>query len=264
MRSCTVMLVTALLGGAFLFASGLTPKERMELVRGLTAEYANTKVPLPRGKKGLRLNADGKVDEQSLQREITQFGTASAPSTLVQITAVEIQDKQIVFEINGGGKKKTKWYEHVEVGMGSTTQPIGQQGNKTPTGSSISLVFPKKIEDLTVADVKNYLAPVLDFNPSSPILAVSRPIPPKFHEAIQEKKAEVGMDREMVIAALGQPQRKVREESEDGVEQEDWIYGTPPMRVTFVTFEGDEVVEVQDYEGGIGGAVQSSTDPVPR
>jgi hypothetical protein len=264
MRTVGFYFLASLMAVSSLSASGLKPEARMELIRSLTAEYANLKVPLPRGKKGVSLSADGRVDEQSLKHEITQFGTAVAPNTLVQITAINIQDKEIVFEINGGGTKKTKWYDHVQVGMGSTTQPINQQDTKAPTGSAVTLVFPKKIEELTVADVKNYLAPVLDFNPSSPIQAMSRPVPPKFQEAIQAKLAQVGMDRDMVIAALGPPQRKVREQSKDGVEQEDWIYGTPPMRTTFVTFEGDEVVKVQNYEGGIGGNVQTSADPVPR
>lgn len=261
--SIAITLLAGIVLPLLSFASGLKPAARMELVRGLTAEYASLKVPLPRGKKGLVLFADETIDEQSLQHEITQNGTASAPNMLVQITAVDIQDKEIVLEINGGGKKKTKWYQHVEVGMGSGTHPVSQQDSQTPTGSSISLIFPKKIETLSVADVKNYLDPVLDFNPTTPIQANSRPIPPQFQQAIQNKKAVAGMDRDMVIAALGQPQRKVRE-TKDGVEQEDWIYGTPPLRVTFVTFEGDEVVNVQEYAGGIGGQVQSSSEAPPR
>ena len=62
------------------------------------------------------------------------------------------------------------------------------------------------------------------------------------------------------------PLRKVREDK-DGVEREDWIYGSPPLKMTFVSFEEDEVVEVKDYEGGIGGAVQVSSDaddPIPH
>jgi hypothetical protein len=37
----------------------------------------------------------------------------------------------------------------------------------------------------------------------------------------------------------------VREERE-GVEQEDWIYGSPP-HVLFVTFDGDSVIKVEQY-----------------
>jgi hypothetical protein len=67
----------------------------------------------------------------------------------------------------------------------------------------------------------------------------------------------------MVMAALGPPDRKVREER-DGTEQEDWIYGSPPLKVTFVTFEEDKVVDVQEYAGGARGeTVPYPTEP-PR
>src|SRR5665811_2585517 len=127
-------------------------------IRDSTAEYASLKVPLPRGKKGLLLSSDGKIDEQSLKREIVQNGTAFAQNVLVQITEVDIESKAIVLEINGGGKKKTKWYDHVEVGVGNTTQPINQN-TQTPTGSSITLQFPQKIEGLSVEEIKNYMGP---------------------------------------------------------------------------------------------------------
>ena len=232
----------------------------MDILRSLTAEYATLKVRLPRGNKGLMLNAAGQVDQESLTHEITQYGTALSPNVLVQITRVDFQDKAIFFEINGGGKRKSKWYDHVEVGMGTTTQPINQSPTKTPTGSSITLVFPQKLQDLTVAQLKDYLSPVLDFNPVNPMQAMTRPIPPQFQEAVKAKKAAVGMDRDMVLTAMGPPQRKVRE-TKDGVEQEDWIYGTPPLKLVFVTFEEDQVVSVQEYAGGIGGSIQQSTDP---
>ena len=32
----------------------------------------------------------------------------------------------------------------------------------------------------------------------------------------------------MVIAALGRPDRKVREQDSEGNDTEDWIYGRPP------------------------------------
>jgi len=244
-------------------ASDIQPQSRMAIVRGLTAEYATLKIPLPRGKKGLLLNANGQVDQEGLKREITQNGTAVQPNVLVQITQVEFQDKEIIFEINGGSKHKSKWYDHIEVGIGNNTQPINQQATATPTGSSISLIFPQKLQDMTVEEIKNSLSPVLDFDPTSPMHTVTRPIPLQFREAVQAKKAAVGMDQDTVLAAMGQPQRKVRE-TKDGVEQEDWIYGSPPFKVTFVTFEEDQVVNVKEYEGGIGGEVQPSSEQDPR
>ncbi len=235
----------------------------MEILRGLTAEYATLKAPLPRGEKGLRLGVDGKVDEESLKRESTQNGTALRPDGLVQITGIEFRDKEILFEINGGGKKKSKWYEHIEVGIGSGTHPVSSGQNAAPTGSSITLVFPRKLPNLTVEELKNHLGPVLDFNPTSPMQTLSRPIPPQFRKAIEEKRVEVGMDTEMVLVALGPPPRKIRE-TKEGVEQEDWIYGEPPQKVIFVTFEEEKVVDVHEYQGGVGGHTQPEAPAPPR
>jgi hypothetical protein len=62
------------------------------------------------------------------------------------------------------------------------------------------------------------------------------------------------MDRDQVLLALGKPVRKSRE-SKDGVDFEDWIYGTPPGRVTFVTFSGQKVVKIKDTYAGLGGSI---------
>ncbi|MBI3895564.1 MAG: hypothetical protein HY313_06505 [Acidobacteria bacterium] len=253
-RFCVIAALGFLATTAVLRAD-LNPESRMAILRKLTAEYATLKIPLPRGEKGLIMKSSGEVDEKSLKQEITQQGTAISPNVLVQITNIEFKGKKILFEINGGGKRKTKWYEHIEVGMVGSTYPIGTNPNKTnttPTGSTITLVLPGKVNTLTAEQVQQYLLPILDFNPVTPLQAIGRPVPPEFQEAIEAKRAVVGMDRDMVLAALGQPNRKVREEK-DGIEQEDWIYGMPPMKVIFVTFEGEEVVNVREYVGGVRG-----------
>jgi hypothetical protein len=254
-------------GGSFstLLGADLKAQSRVAILRELIAEFGTLRAPLPRGEKGLRLKASGEIDQESLVHEITQQGTAAAPSVLVQITQIVFKDKEILFEINGGGKKKTKWYEHIEIGMGSRTTPINtpNDGAATPIGSTITLIFPGKLPDMTVDEVKNYLGPVLDFEAVSPIQTITGPVPPEFQKAIENKEAVVGMNQDMVIAALGQPKQKVRE-TKDGVEQEDWIYGAPPLKVTFVTFEGDEVVNVQEYAGGVRGEVQEYPKEPPR
>ena len=55
------------------------------------------------------------------------------------------------------------------------------------------------------------------------------------------------MDREQVTAALGRPDRKVREAEPDGTETEDWIYFQRGLRAQFVTFENDVVVRIRQY-----------------
>jgi len=267
-RLARTITLVFLIGGAAsalpLWAADLKPKSRMEIMRGLIAEYATVKAPLPRGEKGLFLKADdAEIDQENLRKQITAEGTAVPPNVLIQITDIVFRDKEIAFEINGGGRKKTKWYEHVEVGTGYGTTPIARNDNRgTPTGSTVTLVFTKKLQDMTVAEVKEFLAPVLDFTPVTPMQAITAPVPPEFRAAIEEKRAAEGMDRDMVIAALGQPTRKVRE-TVDGVEQEDWIYGTPPLRTVFVRFEGEVVVSIEEHSGGVTGESQPPlmTDP---
>ena len=49
--------------------------------------------------------------------------------------------------------------------------------------------------------------------------------------------------------------KKATRETKEGVEYEDWIYGTPPGRVTFVTFVGAKVVKVKETYAGLGGSI---------
>lgn len=96
----------------------LREESRIWIIRGLQAEFATVRKPLPRGTKGLPLNSDGTVDEQELQRRTLGNGTAIRPGEVVQITKIEFRKSSIVFEINGGPKEKRKWYQGVQIGMG--------------------------------------------------------------------------------------------------------------------------------------------------
>ena len=72
-------------------------------------------------------------------------------------------------------------------------------------------------------------------------------LPPKVQEAIAEKRPDVGMDREEILAAMGRPDRKVRERDADGNDTEDWIYGHPPAKTIFVRFSGDKVIQIDQF-----------------
>jgi len=74
---------------------------------------------------------------------------------------------------------------------------------------------------------------------------------PEIQQAIKEKRAKEGMDREQVLLAMGRPVNKTRE-TKEGLELEDWIYGKPPGRITFVTFAGNKVVKVKESYAGLG------------
>ena len=105
------------------------------------------------------------------------------------------------------------------------------------------------------------LAPVLDFEKRSATEHYVETLPAPIQAAIKEKRAVEGMDKEQVTLALGRPRHKTRE-TNDGLETEDWIYGTPPGRVVFVTFDGPKVVKVKETYAGLGTAAPDL--PVPR
>jgi hypothetical protein len=225
---------------------GMDPKVRIEVIRGLLREVGVTKTPLPRGRKGVRVDGQGQLDQKAAQTEIHLNGVAMQAGMPAEITKIEFKANQVIFEVNGGAKSGKKWYQHIEIGMGVDTAPIGAQ--QTPTtafGSSIALDFGKALPNLTVPQVKTLLSGVLDFERHSPTVMYSPNVPPKVKEAIKNHKVMVGMDRDAVLSAKGSPDRRVRE-VRNGSEQEDWIYGTPP-HVLFVSFDGDQVASVKQY-----------------
>jgi len=223
----------------------ITRDARIGLIRGLMREIAVSKVPLPRGRKGIRVDPQGKIDQANADTELRNNGMAIKPGMPVEITKITFKSDEIVFEINGGGKKGKKWYQRIQVGVGGATQPIAPETPVLAYGSWITLIFPGKVPELTVPQVKQALASILDFERHSPTVLYSPSVPPEIKEAIKKHQVIVGMDRDAVLSSKGPPERKVRE-VRDGVEQEDWIYGLPP-HVLFVTFDGDKVVAVRQY-----------------
>jgi len=238
----------------------LTFAERVEITRGLTAEYATLKAPLPRSKKALEVRTDGTYDKQQWDAAGREYGPAARVGDLVQISKVAIEGDRLVLDINGGFRGGRKWYERIEVGVGGSTSPVGGRGNSSaPGGVTIALLFPKGVPALAAAEFKKMLAPVLDFEKHSATEQYMDSLPPEIQAAIKEKRAADGMDREQVLLALGRPRNKVRE-TLDGVETEDWIYGQPPGKITFVTFAGSKVVKVKETYAGLGGSV---AEPLP-
>ncbi len=240
-------LALALVTGAGLVSAKevLTRGSRVDLIRGLVKEVAVSKIELPRGKRGVYLNSQGKLDQAKAQSELRLNGAAIRPGMPVEITRITFKSDRIVFEINGGGKKGKKWYQRIEVGMGTTTRPIAPETPVLAYGSWVSLMLSDKGSEISVPQAKRMLSEVLDFERHSPTVLYSSSVPPKIKEAIKNHKVIVGMDRDAVLSAKGPPDRRIRE-VRDGAEQEDWIYGLPP-HVLFVTFGGDTVVAARQY-----------------
>ncbi len=231
----------------------ITPQTRMLLIRDLTAEQCFARRAFPMGHKGLEIK-HGVVtpNDAQLAQMIAENGLVAKPGDKVVISNVVIEEKAIVLEINGGLKKKEKWYQHVQVGMGGVmTTPGPAAKNLDAKGSAVTLYFDKYVPDLTGEQVRDMLAPVLDFKALSQAEAYEKTLPPKVQDAIKNHKVLVGMDRDMVIYAKGRPPRKIRDKDEKGQDYEEWIYGTPPEEVDFVRFQGQVVcrLEIMTVDG---------------
>jgi hypothetical protein len=224
----------------------LSKETRVDLIRGFDAELVYIRTSFPMGQKGLSIkNGIVSPNGDDLQRMLVLTGPALKPGDEARITAVVIKDDRIHFELNGGPVKKKKWYEHVQVAVGSGAAQAPQTDQTpNPRGTYVDLVFDRYVPDLTPEKFKELLRPALDFDAKSAVEAYLDTVPPKVKQAIENHQVLVGMNREMLIYSKGRPPRKIREKDGE-TEYEEWIYGEPPQDVDFVRMLGDEVVRVE-------------------
>lgn len=234
----------------------LSDEDKIELIRGLTAEMVTVKVFLPRSKKALKFEADGAYDKADWMEIGREYGPVARVGDLVRITKIDFDRDKIIFVINDGLNTKGKWYERIEGGMGGSGATVPLSGKQSRSaGTTVALVFPSRVPPLKPAEVKKLLAPLFDFEQRSATENYFDNLPPEIQEAIKAKRAEVGMDKDQVLLALGQPRDRVREIKDDGDEIEDWIYGLPPGKITFVSFSEGKVIKVKDTYAGLGGTI---------
>jgi len=241
-------------------ARKLTDEARVELIRGLSSEYATVKAYLPRSKKALKFQSDGIWDKSEWRDIGDEYGPVARVGDLVQITKVEIDSERIVLQINGGLNTRGKWYERIEGGVGGGTVPMTRDQSRS-AGTTLAVVYPGRIPPVKPAEIKKILAPILDFEKRSATENYFDTLPPEIQAAIKAKRAEIGMNRDQVKMAMGQPRDRIRQQN-DGLETEDWIYGYPPGRITFVTFANGKVTKVKDSYAGLGGS--TAPQPTPQ
>ena len=240
--------------------STLQETSKLELIRYVSGEFAKARKPIPGGKDGFTLFAEKPLDEQTLNRAVTQHGAAVNTGDNAQVTKLEFHEHTIVIDVNGGGRPRKNWRDHIQIGMGgapipqtSTTETNpngdpGPPGFQQGRGGTIFLQFAKNVPDLTPEQLKDLLAPFLDFSKvRSASVQWFDTLPPEMKKAITDRHAVVGMDREEVVAAMGKPDRKVRERDAQGNDTEDWIYGHPPEKTIFVHFTGEHVTGIKQY-----------------
>jgi hypothetical protein len=224
----------------------LDPKTRIELMRLMQAEQGFAMRPFPRGHKGLTLVANGKLEPagESYLKMTTDMGLSAKPGDRVVLTDVKIEHGKIIFDLNGGPDAKHRFMRHVQVGTGQVMNPVVQDNEQEPTGARLTLAFEKHIPELTGAEVKQLLAPLISFDVKTPVQAFTDTLPTKLKNAILEHHVLVGMNIEMVLFAKGAPETKTRE-MDGQMPFEEWIYGKPPKDVEFVRFNGNRVIRLE-------------------
>jgi hypothetical protein len=227
--------------------SVLDPKTRLELIRLLQAEQGFAMRPFPRGHKGMTLIANGKLEPagEAYLNMVINNGTSAKPGDRLVITDVKIENAKIVFLLNGGPDLKHRFLRHISVGADPNySNPVVQDDGQGPVGSRLTLDFQGHIPELTGAQVKALLAPLISFDVKTPIQAFTDTLPSKLKDAILNHQVMVGMSTDMVMFAKGQPKTKSRE-MDGQMPFEEWIYGTPPQEVDFVRINGNRVIRLE-------------------
>ena len=140
-----------------------------------------------------------------------KYGVSAKPGDRVVITKFEVRPDRIVFEFNDGPEKHHHILQHIEVGGMGGMAPLAQDDGHVPVGARMQLVFTKFVPEMTASDVRKLIAPMIDFSLKTPVEAFADTLPPKLKGAVLNHEVLVGMNREMVLKAVGQPDQKVRE-----------------------------------------------------
>jgi hypothetical protein len=219
-----------------------------DILRSLLAEQGFAMRPLPKGKKGLVLAANGKLTPvgEGYLTSITDNGLSVKPGDRVVLSNIKVDKERIVFDINGGPEHKHEFMRHIQIGVGgpNMSAPVVQDNEGDPTGARITLSFSKFVPDVTPAQIKSLLAPLISFDMKTPVQAYTDTLPPSLKAAILNHHVLVGMSTDMVLFALGPPESKSRE-MEGQMPFEEWIYGHPPQDVNFVRVNGNRVIRVE-------------------
>lgn len=221
----------------------LDERGRLELVRNLESEQGFAHRELPLG-AGLTLLANGNMSprDEEYRRLLYEKGQSAAAGDRVEVSKLEFRPDRIVIDFNGGPYAKHRFLSHLSLN-GMQMAPVGP----IATGCRVTLIFEGGVPELSAAEVKALLDPVVDFKARSSAEAYADTLPSKVREAVEAHEILVGMTRRMVLASLGEPKTKHREHAggDDSALFEEWIYGEPPKPTQFVRFQHDRVIRLE-------------------
>jgi len=98
--------------------SSLQDSSKLNLIRYVSGEFARAVKPLPAGKEGFIVHVGQPMDADMLDRQVATHGAAVNTGDHVQITKLEFHEKQIVVDLNGGGRGKKRLRDRIHLEMG--------------------------------------------------------------------------------------------------------------------------------------------------
>jgi hypothetical protein len=223
----------------------LDERGRLDLIRNLESEqgFAHRELPFS---AGVVLIANGNMTPsgEEFKKMLYQKGQAAGPGDRVQITSLKFEANRLVIDFDGGPYAKNRFLSHISI----NDMPIAYEG-PVATGFRITLVFEGGLPDVSAAEVKALLDPIIDFKARSAAEAFANTLAPKVRDAVERHRVLVGMNKRTVVAAMGEPQTKHREHTEtqnaNSPVLEEWIYGQPPQATEFVRFRNGKVVRLE-------------------
>ena len=225
----------------------LDPRTRANLIRAMEAEQGFAMRPIPLGHRGLKLEANGKLEPagEAYLDMVTAVGVSAKPGDRVVITDLKFDHNKLILMLNGGPDAKHRFLRHISIGADPDyTTPVVADSGEIPTGARITLEFKNHIPELTGAQVKALLAPLISFDVKTPIQAFTDTLPKPLKDAILEHHVLVGMSTDMLMFTMGRPDRKMHD-MEGQMPVDTWIYGEAPHPVQFVRINGNRVIRVE-------------------
>ena len=148
----------------------------------IDAELVHSRKYLPLGDKSTTISPEGEVkpgDQHALYAVRRRTAPPPKVGDRVQITNVVFHEKSVYVEINGGPKKKTKWYDHISISGAGGFHAQQDLNAGAATGSSVTLEFAKYVPEMNAEELRKLLSPVLDFAVKSAAEVYIDTMPPK-------------------------------------------------------------------------------------
>jgi hypothetical protein len=186
--------------------------------------------------KGKRIDERG-MDLEEMGKYLKSKGVGVPLGQEATITDVRFDNDRVEVHLGGGGEGR----------RGSNHAAKVSAGYERAGGSRVNFRYGRDCADgdITAQNFLKFMSRVLDVSQVQMQVEETQ-YPPEFKQAISEKVAKEGMNYQMVMMALGDPEQKKINDTTDGSLSETWYYLKDGHRWV-LTFSNGKVSKVQVF-----------------